>query len=158
MADESGDGKEGNGDDGREVTKSETLDDVSGGTSSARKSDVLDWSILVRSVVFSDVTNDETGPETTEAADPSMDWFSLSDSKEVDSVGEGDVTSEPESRGGEKSRDEKLNREGLGDAWEIIVTLVMSKECSDQGNDDTEGGDQERIVEGRWLVVESGGR
>jgi len=158
VADESGDGKEGNGDDGREVTKSETLDDVSGSTSSARKSDILDWSILVRSVVLSDVTNNETRPETAEAADPSMDWFSLGDTNEVDSVGKGDVTSEPESRGSEKSRDEKLNRESSGDAWEIIVTLVMSKECSDQRDDDTESSDQEGIVEGRWLVVESGRR
>jgi hypothetical protein len=99
------------------VTKSETLNDVGSSTSLAGIDDLSNWGVFIRSVVLSDVSNDEAGPETRESADPSVDVGSFFNTSEVDSVWERDVTSEPESRGSQKSRNEELDRQSSSNGF-----------------------------------------
>lgn len=106
VANEGGDSKENNGDNGREVTESQTLDDIGGSTSRARSSNLLNRGVFVRSVVFGDVTNDHTRPETSQTAVESVDGSSFFNTEEVDSVGKRNVTSEPESRSGKEGGNE----------------------------------------------------
>lgn len=146
MADESGDSEEDNGDDGGEVTKSQTLNDVGGSTSFTSSSNLLNRGVFVRSVVFGDVTNDQTRPETSQTAEESMDGSSFFNTVEEDSIGKRDITSKVDSGGGEEGGDEQLEGESSSDTGEIIVVLVVSNESSEDRNDNTESSDEQRVV------------
>lgn len=131
VANESGDGKEDNGNNGGEVTKSQTLDNVGGSTSFARSSNLLNGGVFVRSVVFGDVTNDQTRPETSQTAEESVDGSSFFNSLEEDSFGKRDITSKVDSGGGEKGGNEQLDGKSSSNAGEIVVVLVVSSKGGD---------------------------
>lgn len=156
VANESGDGEEDNGDNGGEVTKSQTLNDVSGSTSFTRSSNLLNGGVIVRGVVFGDVTNDQTRPETSQTAEESVDGSSFFNSLEEDSFGKRDITSEVDSGGGEEGGNEQLDGESSSNGSQIFVVLVVGSKGSEDRNDNTESSNQQRIVQSRGLVVESG--
>lgn len=64
MAEESGDGKEDNWDNSGHTSEGKSVDDIGGGSSLASVSEFSDWLIAVGSIIFSDKSNDQTGPET----------------------------------------------------------------------------------------------
>ena len=61
----------------REVSEGKSLDDVGGSIVEAGFSELLGWSVMVGSEVFSGETNEKTRPETHHNASISLHWRCL---------------------------------------------------------------------------------
>ena len=72
-----GDGQADDGDDGRSVTESESLDNVSGGIEGASTGEFSSWLVSVGGVVLRGNTDDKTGPKTEHDASVSLPWCAI---------------------------------------------------------------------------------
>jgi len=152
-----GDGEHEDGNDSAPVSEGKSVDDVGGGTSFTGSGNFLNWFIAVGSVIFGNVSDDESRPKTGESTVESVNWFSVNISKSIESVWEGKVTSIPESGGHEDCGNDELSLKGITDSLETFSLFSSGEGCGNNANDDTEGTDEEGIVESSWLIIESWG-
>lgn len=142
-----GDSETEDGDDAGEVSEGETVDDIGGSTVFAGFSELTGRGVLLGSVVLSDKSDEETGPETEDNADVALPlgcvvWLA----SECDSdtfFGEHEDSGDNHD-GHKDSGYPQLNLELIVD----VLHLDVSQELADEGGANTNSSDNEREVDG----------
>lgn len=157
-SDKDGDGEAEDGDDAREVSEGESVDDVGGSTVLAGFSELLSGTVLLGGVVLSDEADSKTGPEAHDDANVALPVGSVvHGASELDANAVlGEDEDGGDDHGGHKdggnpelNLESKLNRSGLD----------VSEELADEGSNDSDGRDDEGEVDGiRGVDHSVGGR
>jgi len=160
-----GDRKAEDGHDGREVAKGKAVDDLRGGTMDARLSELVGRGAFGgASVVLSDKTDEETGPEAKDNACiclPRSGVVGLSSKLDQEVIGEG-VNGGDDHSGHEEGGNPELDLEGqvgvedcfcTGSNFLLSRDLDVSEELADEGGNDSNGSDGEGEVDSIGVMV-----
>ena len=142
-----GDGKAEDGDDAREVTKGETVDDVGGASEFASLSKLLGRSVFFGGVVFSDEADSETGPETKHDAGvalPSGGVEFVSSEHDVGTLEREHVNGRDDHDAHENGGNPQLDLQGSLN----VVGFNVGEELADERGNDSDGRDDKREVDG----------
>jgi len=140
------DGEEGDGEDGGLVAEREAVDDVGGGASLARRSNLADGLVGVGGVVLGDEADHAAGPETRDGAAPGLGGgegqHGAGNSLERELGGEEEVGEDVDNPGEHDGGGAELNLEDLLDVRLLLHGLdVSGEEGADHAHEDTTAGD-----------------